>query len=355
VFAQLKKFYGRYTLEMGSQISGIPVEMIKKIADTLVNNKPGTIMYALGMTQHTVAVQNIRCYGILQMLLGNIGKPGGGVNALRGEPNVQGSSDMAVLSGYMPGYLNYPDHTQPTLRDWTKGNGTFRAKFLASTLKSWFADNATAENDFGYGWLPKRSLKANHTIYGFFESAIKGDMKMLYVIGQNPLVTNANLNVTFEGLSKLETLVVHELWETETAAFWHRPGVDPKTIQTEVFLLPANYFMEKEGTISGSGRMVQWRYKAIDGPGEAKADLEIIDTLFRKVRDLYKNSTDPKDQAILKAAWNYPKEGMAEAVLKEIGGFDLKTGQTLNGIADIQPDGSTACGAWIYAGCFKGG
>jgi formate dehydrogenase major subunit len=154
VFAQLKKHFSRYTLEMGSQISGIPVEMIKKIADTMVNNKPGTIMYALGMTQHTVGVQNIRCYGILQLLLGNIGKPGGGVNALRGEPNVQGSSDMAVLSGYMPGYLNYPDHTQPTLKDWTMGNGTFRAKFLVNNLKSWFGDNAKPENDYGYAWLP---------------------------------------------------------------------------------------------------------------------------------------------------------------------------------------------------------
>jgi formate dehydrogenase major subunit len=355
VFAKLKAHYSRYTMEMGSQISGIPVEMIKKIADTLVNNKPGTIMYALGMTQHTVGVQNIRCYGVLQLLLGNIGVPGGGVNALRGEPNVQGACDMAVLNGYLPGYLSYPAHNEPTLRDWTKNYGTFRAKFLVNNMKAWFGDNATAENDFGYGWLPKRSLKINHSIYGFFESAYKGDLKMLYVIGQNPMVTNANLNLTFEGMCKLETLVVHELWETETASFWHRPGVDPKTIQTEVYLLPAAYFMEKDGTISGSGRMVQWRYKAIDPPGESKSDLEILDTLFRKVRDLYKDSTDPKDQPIKAAVWNYPKEGMAEAVLKEIGGFDLKTGLPVNGIADLQADGSTSSGAWIYAGCFKGG
>jgi formate dehydrogenase major subunit len=355
VFAKLKKHFSRYTMEMGSNISGVPVEMIKKIADTMVNNKPGTIMYALGMTQHTVGVQNIRCNGILQLLLGNMGVPGGGVNALRGEPNVQGASDMAVLNGYLPGYLNYPAHNEPTLRAWTKNNGTFRAKFLINNMKSWFGDNATAENDYGYGWLPKRSLKINHTMYGFFENARKGDVKMLYVIGQNPMVTNANLSMTFEGMCKLETLVVHELWETETASFWHRPGVDPKTIQTEVFLLPAAYFMEKEGSISGSGRMVQWRYKAIDPPGESKSDLEILDTLFRKVRDLYKDSTDPKDQPIKAAAWNYPKDGMSEAVLKEIGGFDLKTGLPLNGIADLQADGSTSSGAWIYAGCFKGG
>lgn len=355
VFAQLKKHYSRYTLETGSQISGVSVEEIKKVATIMATTKPGTIMYALGMTQHTVGVQNIRCYAILQLLLGNIGKAGGGVNALRGEPNVQGSSDMAVLSGYMPGYLNYPAHNEPTLKDWTKNNGTFRAKFLVNNLKSWFGDKATAENDYGYGWLPKRSLKANHTVYGFFESAAKGDLKMLYVIGQNPMVSNANLSMTFEGLSKLEMLVVHELWETETAAFWKRPGTDPKTIQTEVVLLPACYFMEKEGTLTNSGRMVQWRYKAIKGPGDSRDDLEILDAIFTRVRDMYKNSTDPKDEIFKNVVWNYPKQGMAEAVLKEIAGTDLKTGLPVNGIADLQPDGSTACGCWIYAGCYKGG
>lgn len=355
VFAQLKKHYSRYTLEMGSQISGIPQETIKKIATLMATTKPGTIMYALGMTQHTVGVQNIRCYGVLQLLLGNIGKAGGGVNALRGEPNVQGASDLAVLFGYMPGYLNYPAHNEPTLREWTKNAGTFRAKMLINTLKAWYGEHATAENDFGYEWLPKRSLKLDHSSYGFFESAIKGDMKMLYVVGQNPMVTNANLSVTYEGLTKMEMVVLHELWETETAAFWKRPGTDPKSIQTEVILLPANYFMEKEGTISNSSRMVQWRYKAVNGPGTSKNDLEIIDAVFRRVRDLYKDSNDPKDLSIRNADWNYPQQGMAEAVLKEIGGFDLKTGQTVNGIADLQADGSTSSGCWLYAGCFKGG
>jgi formate dehydrogenase major subunit len=355
VFAQLKKFYSKYTLKAGSDISGIPVEQIKLIADTMVKNRPGTIMYALGMTQHTVAVQNIRCYGILQMLLGNMGKPGGGVNALRGEPNVQGSSDMALLNGYMPGYLNYPNNNEPTLKDWTKNNGTFREKFLINTMKAWFGENATAENDFGYGWLPKKNPTKDASVLGIIEGALTKRTKMLYVIGQNPAVTNPNLKVTLEALGKLDTLVVQELWQTETANFWNRPGVDPKTIQTEVLLLPAAYFMEKEGTIAGSGRMLQWRYKAVNAPGEAKGDLEIFDALMNKVRELYKNSTDPKDLPIQKAAWNYPTQGRAEAVLKEIGGFDLKTGLPVNGIADLQPDGTTSSGAWIYAGVFKGG
>jgi formate dehydrogenase major subunit len=355
VFAKLKQFFKRYTLQVGSEISGVAPETIKKIADTMVNNRPGTIMYALGMTQHTVAVQNIRCYGILQMLLGNIGKPGGGVNALRGEPNVQGACDMAVLNNYTPGYLNYPNNNEPTLKDWTKNNGTVRAKYLINTMKAWYGEAATSENDFGYGMLPKRNPKKDYSVLGLVESALKGDLKMLYITGQNPMVTNPNLNVTFAGLSKLEMLVVQDLWETETAAFWEKPGVDPKSIPTEVLLLPAGYFMEKEGTISGSGRLVQWRYKAVNPPGLAKSDLEIFDTLFRKVRDLYKDSTEEKDQVFKRAVWNYPAEGTSEVVLKEIGGFDLKTGQPVNGIADLQADGSTSSGAWIYAGVFKGG
>ena len=355
VFAKLKKFYSRYTLQVGSEISGVPADQIRLIAETMAKNRPTTICYALGMTQHTVAIQNIRCYGILQMLLGNIGKPGGGVNALRGEPNVQGASDMALLNGYMPGYLNYPNHNETTLEEWTKNNGTFRAKFMVNTLKAWFGDSATSENEFGFEWLPKKNSGKDYSVLGIMESAYHGRMKLLYVIGQNPMVTNPNLSVTYDALAKLDMMVVQDLWETETAAFWRRPGVDPKTINTEVLLLPAAYFMEKEGTISGSGRLVQWRYKAVEPPGEAKSDLEILDALFRRVRDLYKDSSSPKDQPIRHAAWNYPASNLAETVLQEIGGFDLKTGQPVNGIVDLQPDGSTSSGAWIYAGVFKGG
>jgi len=355
VFAQLKKFYARYTPEVGAAISGVPAVQIEQIAETLAKNRPGTILYALGMTQHTVGIQNIRCYGILQMLLGNIGVAGGGVNALRGEPNVQGSTDMAVLNGYLPGYLNYPNHNQATLEDWTKDNGTFRAKFLVNGLKAWFGPAATAENDFGYGWLPKKNAGKDYSVLGMMESAYRGGLKFLYVIGQNPMVTNPNLSVTYDALAKLETLVVQDIWETETAAFWKRPGVNPQSIQTEVLLLPAAYFMEKEGTITGSGRLVQWRYKAVEPPGEARGDLEIVDAVFRRVRELYKDSAEERDAPIRNAAWNYPTAGLCEAVLKEIGGYDGKTGLPVNGIADLQPDGSTSSGCWLYAGVFKGG
>jgi formate dehydrogenase major subunit len=355
VFQRMRAFFSRYPLPVAADISGVPAEQIKLIAETFAKHRPGTIMYALGMTQHTVGIQNIRCYGILQLLLGNIGKAGGGVNALRGEPNVQGACDMSVLNGYMFGYLNYPNHNEPTLADWTKNNGTFRAKFAVNGLKAWFGDNATPANDFGFGWLPKKNAAKDYSVFGILDAALAGSMKLMWAIGQNPMVTNPNLTLVHAALAKLEMLVVQELWDTETASFWQRPGTDPKSIQTEVILLPAAYFMEKEGTISGSGRLVQWRYAAVAPPGQAKADLEIVDRIFNKVRELYRASKAPKDEPILKAAWDYPPRGGAEAVLREISGKDLKSGEYVKGIGALQADGSTSSGVWIYAGCFGGG
>jgi formate dehydrogenase major subunit len=352
---KLAKHFSRYTLEEGERISGIPAKTIKLIADTLVANRPGTILYALGMTQHTTGVQGIRCYPIIQLLLGNIGKPGGGVNALRGEPNVQGACDMSVLFNYLAGYTAQPDHDLQTLEEYAKKYGTFRAKFVVNALKAWFGDAATPENDFGYGMLMKKNGKANYSIIKMFEQAYAGNLKFLYVMGQNPMVTNPNLNLTHAALSKLDMLVVQDLWDTETAAFWQRPGSDPASIQTEVILLPAAYFMEKEGTITGSGRLVQWRYRSVAPPGEAKGDLEILDAVFRKVRALYKGSTDEKDRILTAAVWNYGGESLAEAVLKEINGTNLKTGELIGGIGELQADGSTSSGSWIYAGVFKGG
>jgi formate dehydrogenase major subunit len=363
VFSRLKGHFARYTPAMASDITGIPTAEIERIAETFAANKPGTILYALGMTQHTVGIQNIRCYAILQLLLGNIGKPGGGINALRGEPNVQGACDMSVLNHTMFGYLASPTQDQPNLRAWTKANGTFRAKFLVNGLKAWFGENATPENDFGFNWLPKRSGAKDYSLYGLIDAAWAGKLQALWVMGQNPMVTNPNLNYVGEALGKLELLVVQELWQTETACFWQRPGVDPKTVKTEVLLLPAAFFMEKEGTITGSGRLVQWRYAAVRPPGQAKDDLEIIDEVFRRVRKLYQGSTDPKDAPIVRANWDYPAEGRAEAVLQEISGRalrdvpdkGLKAGDLVKGIGALQADGSTSSGVWVYAGVFGGG
>ncbi len=354
-FAKLARHFSRYTFEEAERISGIPAAQVRLIADMLVENRPGTILYALGMTQHTTGVQGIRCYPIIQLLLGNIGKPGGGVNALRGEPNVQGACDMSVLFNYFAGYTAQPDHDLQTLEDYARRHGTFRAKFVVNALKAWFGDAATPENDFGYGWLMKKNGKANYSIVKMFENALAGKLRILFTMGQNPMVTNPNLNLVHAALSKLDLLVVADLWETETAAFWQRPGADPKAIHTEVILLPAAYFMEKEGTITGSGRLVQWRHEAVAPPGEARADLDILDEVFRRIRELYQGSSDEKDLPILKAVWSYGSASKAEEVLKEISGRNLVTGELVNGIADLQADGSTSSGSWIYAGVFKGG
>jgi formate dehydrogenase major subunit len=326
----------------------------------MAKNRPGTILYALGMTQHTTGVQGIRAFGVLQLLLGNIGKPGSGVNALRGEPNVQGACDMGVLNNYMPGYLNYPVHTEPTLAAWTSNNGTAKRKYLINTLKAFYGETASPENNFCYEWLPKRNASKDYSAFGIFESALAGEMKILWIVGQNPAVTMPNLKLTLEALGKLDLLVVQEIWETETADFWQRPGADPKSIATEVILLPAAFFMEKAGTITNSGGMVQWRYAAVKPPGQAKPDGEIVDLVFRRVRDLLKNSTDPKDESVKKASWSYTT---SEDVLREISGqvvqdvhgSELSAGAPLRKVGDLRADGSTSSGTWIYAGIFAGG
>jgi formate dehydrogenase major subunit len=360
VFARLKAFVSRYTLEVGEQITGIPAQQIREIAETMAKNRPGSILYALGMTQHTTGVQGIRSFTILQLLLGNIGKPGGGVNALRGEPNVQGACDMAVLYNYMPGYLNSPTNAEPTVYDYVRKNGIADSRYLVNTLKAFFGESATAENDYGYGWLPKRDAAKDYGTYSLFEDALAKKLKLLWIVGQNPAVTMSNLNVTLDALGSLETLIVQEIWETETAAFWKRPGADPKAIATEVFLLPAAFFMEKNGTISNSGGMVQWRHAAVKPPGQAKPDGELVDLVFRKVRDLVKDSKEPRDDIIKKAFWTYTS---AEDVLREINGYavrdnpetGLKKGDLVRKVSDLRADGSTSSGAWIYAGIFAGG
>jgi formate dehydrogenase major subunit len=360
VFARLKTFVSRYTLEMGERVTGVPADQIKLIAETMAANRPGSILYALGMTQHTTGVQGIRSFTILQLLLGNIGKPGGGVNALRGEPNVQGACDMAVLYNYYPGYLNSPTNAEPTIYHYVRKNGVADSRYLVNTLKAFFGDAATFENDYRYEWLPKRDAAKDYGTMPMFEDALAGKLKVLWVVGQNPGVTLPNLKLVFDAMAKLETLVVQEIWETETAAFWKRPGVDPKTINTEVILLPAAFFMEKNGTISNSGGMVQWRHAAVKPPGESKPDGEIVDLVFRQVRDLVKDSTKPQDEIVQKAFWTYTT---AEDVLREINGYalrdnpetGLKKGDLVRKVSDLRSDGSTSSGCWIYAGVFGGG
>ena len=364
VMSILKKHYSRYTPEKVSEITGASVEQIKFAAELYSSIKPAVFMYALGMTQHTVGVENIRCFTVLQLLRGNIGVIGGGIDAMRGQPNVQASTDYGIMFQYFPGYLPWPTEKTNTLAKWTHNSGTFRAKFLKNLLKAWFGDAATAENDYCFGLLPIRNSTQNDSIYVQFEKAIEGKMKCIYFSGQNPMVSNPNLGMVHRGMCHLDTVIYQDLYLNETAEFWKRPDnpegskefLKPADIQTEVIFLPACSYLEREGTMTNSMRMIQWRMAGPDKVGDSKPDYEIIDMLFRRIRELYATSTDPKDKPIQLLTWNYPNDGhMVEHIMREVNGYDLTTGKLLNGIGEIKDDGTTNSGMWIYAGVMRDG
>ncbi len=375
VFQLLKRHYSRYDLETVSAVTGAPKELLEQAYDlysrTGEPGKAGTIMYAMGGTQHTYGTQNVRSYAIVQLLLGNIGVAGGGVNALRGLHNVQGSTDMCLLFHILPGYLKTPmeadqslqahlERVTPKSRDpksvnWWKNY----PKYLISLLKAWWGEAATPENEFAFHYLPKNS--GNYSHISLFEAMYAGTIKGMIVLGQNPAVGGPNANMERKAMERLEWLVVIDLWETETAAFWKRPGVDPAQIPTEVFLLPAAAWAEREGSVTNSGRWLQWRFKAVDPPGEAKEDLWIVNQIVRRVRELYRREGGAFPEPILHLTWSYG-EGTPdpEEVAREISGralVDLKddegnvivrAGQQLKNFTQLRDDGSTACGNWLY-------
>lgn len=359
VFSKLKEHYSRYTLETAENISGIPASKIKEIADTFCSAKPGSILYALGMTQHTTGAQGIRCYAVIQLLLGNMGKAGGGINALRGEPNVQGSTDMANLHHILPGYLPTPSLSDKSLKDYVMRNGSSREKHLVAQLKAWFGENATEDNEYCFNYLPKINAGATTkaSMVRIFDAAIAGQFKLVINIGSNSLVSIPNAEIVRQALAKLEMLVVSDLFEIETAQFWRAPGVDPATINTEVIFFPAAFVYEKDGSMTNSSRWIQWKDAAIKPLGESQPDLEMLDMLYRRVKQLYEGSTDPKDAPILNARWNYGHENMALKVLQELSGYDEITGKLLPTIGDYlkAPVGSVSTGNWLYTGVIGNG
>jgi len=388
VFQLLKRQYERYDADTVCSTTGTDKETYLQICETYARltgpvGKSGTIMYAMGTTQHTVGTQNIRSYAMLQLLLGNIGVAGGGINALRGESNVQGSTDHCLLWHILPGYLKPPLATDTTLQDHlsrvTAGFATSDPKsaswwlnypkYYVSLLKSWYGDNATEHNDFGYRWLAKLDPSANYSHIALFEAMAQGDIKGLICWGQNPAVAGPNAFAERQALRNLDWLVSVDLWETETCAFWQEPGVDPADIQTEVFVLPAAASYEKEGSIVNSGRWSQWRWKAVDPPGEAKPDLEIINELMLKVIDLYEAEGGPNDDAVTKLRWKgwydepvgkYGASDLTDLVSREINGFaesdilnddgtvKYKKGQLIATFGHLLDDGSTSSSNWLY-------
>ena len=302
VFQLLKTHYSRYNPEIVTAITGTPQDQLMKVYEmygsTGKPDKAGTILYAMGWTQHTVGVQNIRSMCIVQLLLGNIGIAGGGVNALRGESNVQGSTDNALLFDVWPGYLPTARAQWATLQDYNKTTPVSsdprsmnwwknRPKYLASFLKSMYGDKATKDNDFCYSWMPKLDPTENDSWLVLFDNMYKGKYTGFFAWGMNPACSGANAGKVREALAKLDWLVNVNLFDNETGSFWMGPGVDPKKIKTEVFQLPAAASLEKEGSITNSGRWSQWRWKTTNPPGEAKTDSDIMNDLFKRVRALY--------------------------------------------------------------------
>ena len=363
VFQRLRRHFGRYTPEMVERVCGTPRADFLKVADAFARtgapDRAGTIMYAMGWTQHSKATQLIRTAAILQLLLGNIGLAGGGVNALRGLSNVQGSTDMAVLFHILPGYLGTPtrkDH--PTLQAYLDketpktGYWVNKPKFFVSLLKAWYGEAARKDNEFAYQYLPKNS--GNYSYMDLFEAMYAGKLKGFLVSGQNPAVSGPNSNLERRALQRLEWLVVRDLFETETAAFWKGPGVDPAKVATEVFLLPAASHLEREGTYTNSGRWLQWKWKAVDPPGDARSEAWFANQLAVRLKKLYADSKAPKDQPVLALTWGYGAgdEPDLEKVLAEVNGYTVADGKPVKSFAFLADDGSTACGNWIYSGVF---
>jgi formate dehydrogenase major subunit len=376
VFQILKRHYARYTPELVERVCGISRADFQAVADELVRNsgRERTTMfcYAVGWTQHTAGVQMIRAASILQLLLGNFGRPGAGIMALRGHASIQGSTDIPTLYDLLPGYLPMPRARGDdlTLRDYVDSNGALRGwwtnfdKYAVSLLKAWFGEAATADNDYGFAHLPK--ITGNHSHFATMLRALDGGLEGMFVMGQNPAVGSQHAGLQRRALARMRWLVVRELAEIETAAFWKdapevRSGeLRTEDIQTEVFLMPAATHVEKEGCFTNTQRLVQYRDKALDPPGDARSELWFMHHLAKRVLDHYAGSTRPRDWPIVNLHWDYPEHGAerepdAEAVLKEINGYDVATGRPLSSFTELSADGATACGCWIYSGIFADG
>ncbi|HYA35257.1 MAG TPA: molybdopterin-dependent oxidoreductase, partial [Candidatus Binataceae bacterium] len=356
--------------------------------------RTSAIVYALGWTQHSTGVQMIRAAAIIQLLLGNVGRPGGGVMAMRGHCSIQGSTDIPTLYDLLPGYIPHPSAIgeHATLRDYLEnGRGLASAlrcsaagfwkeeafagywrnlsRFFTSLLKAWYGNAARAENEFGYQWLPKTD--GDHSQLATFDEMAHGNVRGLFLIGQNPAAGAPNAELNRVALRNLDWLVVRDWFEHESANFWYAdPRVkDPSEIKTEVFFLPAAAIAEKDGTFTNTERLLQWHEKALDPPGDCRSDLWFMFHLGLRMKELYKDSDLARDDSIRSLTWDYTSERRvlpdgtasrildepdAEKVLREINGYHVESGATLAEVGELRDDGSTACGGWIYSGVFGG-
>lgn len=365
----MRRHYARYTPEMVHRVTGMDMDVMKKVWDTFAStgrpDKAGSILYALGQTQHSYGSQNCRAMCVVQLLLGNIGIAGGGINALRGEPNVQGSTDVGASSHQAPGYLAWPTaKSHPTLakylstETYAAGYYSNKPKFWVSALKEWFGDNAVFENDYCYDLLPKIAPKKDYgdfsTIMSFNDmrdDKIKGYMCW----GMNPAHSTPNAKHARHAMAKLDWLLVADWFQTETSLFWCAPDMKPEEVQTEVYFLPAALIYEKIGSINNSGRWIQWREKAVEPPGECKSDFEMMMLIWEKLCELYRKEGGACPDQILKTNMNYRINGKADlrALSWSLNGYTVKDQKLIPGYAALKADGTTACGIWIFSGYYN--
>ena len=375
VFQVLRRHFARYTPEMVERTCGVPARLLTRVAEALCRNsgreRTAAFCYAVGWTQHTTGVQYIRTACIIQLLLGNIGRPGGGIMALRGHASIQGSTDIPTLYNLLPGYLPMPrakhDKDFETYNDLNESPsgwwGEFR-KYSVSLMKAWYGDAARAENGYCFDYLP--AINGDHSHMNTVAEMADGAVQGYFVMGENPVVGTVNGPLHREGLRALEWLVVRDFQLTETAEFWReapeiqRGEVRTEDIATEVFFFPAAAHTEKDGSFTNTQRLLQWHSKAIDPPGDCRSELDFIFKLGQRLKRLYAESQAPKDRPIRDMTWDYPVKGKhdepdAEAVLREINGYTIADGKPVDGFTDLKDDGSTACGCWIYSGSYKDG
>jgi formate dehydrogenase major subunit len=358
---------------MVERFCGVPRDIFLKVAEIFSSasgpEKTAAICYAVGWTQHSKGVQIIRTASILQLLLGNIGRPGGGILALRGHASIQGSTDIPTLYDILPGYLPMPflaDESRTLdayIRKHSSRTGLWSGfdKYFISLMKAYYGDGATRENEWGFHWLPR--ITGDHSHFGYWLDMADGKLEGLFVMGQNPAVGASNGRLERKPSAKLKWLVVRDMVETETASFWYaspeveRGELSPETIATEVFLFPAAGTAEKAGTFTNTQRLLQHREKAVDPPGDARSDTWFMVHLGRRLKEMAQQDHDTRNDGLRALTWDYTTEGPAaepqvEDILREINGWSLPDRKQLGRITDLKSDGSTACGAWIYCGVF---
>ncbi len=389
VFQQLRQHYSRYTPEVIEQITGIPKDQYLKAADLFTSirkdgdmKKAATVIYAVGWTHHSFGTQIIRTAAMLQLLMGNVGRAGGGVNALRGHSNIQGATDMAGIFDNLPGYIKVPTPADATFQGWmeritpeTSHGGNWESfnywgntpKFVVSQMKSFYGDAATKENGWAFDFLPK--VDRNYSWVNIWDDMYRGNVKGLFAFGMNGVAIGPDSKKNIDALKKADWLVVGEIYPDETSEFWKSPGItsdEMKNIQTTVYRLPCAGFAEKDGTFTNSARWLQWKNAALPMPQGCRLDQAIVAQIFLKVREMYQKDGGKFPDPILKATWNYtePQNPSLAEVLKEINGKtlvdvedpvtkqQLKANQQLPGFSWLKDDGTTACGNWIYSGAF---